>query len=63
MGQRIVFAVVIFLAGAVTSMNLSYIVYGFPSHYEGGWGKFIFAIVFAILAGMLLVKPDKPNRI
>ena len=44
----------VFMAGAVASLNLSYIRYGIPLHYNGWWGKFALACFLALVFGALV---------
>lgn len=44
----------VFMAGAVAALNLSYIKYGVPLHYNGGWGNFTFACFLALVFGAVV---------
>lgn len=53
--KKIGFIFLVFMAGSVASINLCYIKYGIPAHYDGGWIKFIFACFLAIVFGAVAV--------
>jgi len=44
----------VFMAGAVASLNLAHIKYGIPLHYNGGWGNFAFACFLGLVFGTVV---------
>lgn len=49
-------AVVIFMAGGNTFLNLSHMKYGYPTHFEGSWRKIIVSCAIAMLWTILMIR-------
>ena len=49
--KRISTLILIFITGGIAFINLSYIKFGGPQHYDGGWTRFGIAIFLAIFFG------------
>lgn len=49
-------AFVIFMAGGNTFLNLSYLKYGYPAHFEGNWIKIIASCAIAVFLTILMIR-------
>ena len=56
--KRMVACCLVFLAGMVFMMQINWLRYGTPEHYNGGWGKLILALGLAVFFGSYAIRGE-----
>lgn len=51
--KKMLWVFMVFLAGLVCSINLTWLKYGIPEHYDGSWAKVGLALVFGVGFGWM----------
>jgi len=59
MAKRIAATVMVFIAGGVASCNLTFLKYGIPGHFDGGWVQFVFACLLGCFFGAAAITTEK----
>lgn len=49
-------AFVVFMAGGNTFLNLFYLKYGYPTHFDGSWRKIIISCIIATVFTVLMIR-------
>jgi hypothetical protein len=54
--RKYFYAIGLFLSGVTVSVELTWLRYGIPINFNGGWGKVGVAVFFALWFGYMLTK-------
>ena len=52
--RKYFYTIGLFLSGVTVSIELTWLRYGIPIDFDGGWGKLVVALFFALLFGYMV---------